>query len=142
MSKTEHSSPASAQLTLLRSELIKTIRLNQNRQNFSTKTKAQTAQKVISPVKQLDTISVVRTLLSIWSSDHVLEAIYGLAEQGLMRYAKKRPYHLVGVALVLGAALVWVRPWRRLPKTLPATIGSIAVVKLYQLLMQVILKKP
>ena len=142
MSKTEHSSPASAQLTLLRSELIKTIRLNQNPQNFSTKTKAQTAQKFISPVKQLDTISVVRTLLSIWSSDHVLEAIYGLAEQGLMRYAKKRPYHLVGVALVLGAALVWVRPWRRLPKTLPATIGSIAVVKLYQLLMQVILKKP
>ena len=144
MSKSDtHPESPTEKLAVLRSELIDLIEINQRGQSKPPSTaKVKPSLSQNAQAMELDAVSVARTLLNGWSHDNARQAIYDLTEQSLKQYARKRPFQLVGISLALGVAIVLVKPWRRLPRSLPATFGSLIAVKLYQSLMSIVLKKP
>ena len=146
MSKFDTSPESSTEkLAALRSELIDLIEVNQRGQSKPPSTPLTIQVKPLSQNRhamELDAVSVARTLLNGWSRGKAGQAIYDLTEHSLKQYARKRPFKLVGISLALGVAIVLVKPWRRLPRSLPATFGSLIAVKLYQSLMSIVLKKP
>lgn len=143
MSKSEiHQESPSEKLASLRLELIDLIDFDKEKQLkplWSEKTIK--SQDRIENVVEFDTVSLARTLLKGWFQNNLGQAMFDLAEQNLKSYSKKSPFLLVGMSLTLGATLVLIKPWKLLPKSLPATLGSIIVVKIYKSLMMIILKK-
>ncbi len=141
--------PASAQLAALRLDLTQEVQNRRQAQPHQSKrTKSPSSAKVKTPdnpssqAVELDAVSVAFTLLNGWTQNNAGQVVYELAEQSLMGFAKKRPFQLIGISFVFGLAIVLSKPWRRLPRGLPATLGSLAAVKLYQSLMSALSKKP
>ena len=53
---------------------------------------------------------------NVWWRHHpahlALDVATGVAKPMLSKYAKEKPVQLLGVAACIGAAMVWVKPWR------------------------------
>ena len=57
------------------------------------------------------TSALARAVQSWWRNQPVSLA-FGVAKPVLERYAERQPFKLLGVAAIVGAAVVLIRPWR------------------------------
>lgn len=62
---------------------------------------------------------IIQTLQQIWAKNswHLLgQSAYQAADIALKPIAQRSPIKLVAGAFVVGASLLWARPWRLMPK--------------------------
>ena len=54
----------------------------------------------------------IKHALGAWWQHHPVSAAFSLARPVLGNYAREKPFQLLGIAAVVGAAAVALRPWR------------------------------
>ena len=75
---------------------------------------SETTSEIADPVgkpKSMALQTLTRTVQAWWRH-HPAKVALEIAEPVLDRYAKNKPYQLLGIAAAAGAAAVLVRPWR------------------------------
>ena len=75
---------------------------------------SETTSEISDPVgkpKSMALQTLTRTVQAWWRH-HPAKVALEIAEPVLDRYAKNKPYQLLGIAAAAGAAAVLVRPWR------------------------------
>ena len=75
---------------------------------------SETTSEISDPVgkpKSMALQTLTRTVQAWWRH-HPAKVALEIAEPVLDRYAKNKPYQLLGIAAAAGAAVVLVRPWR------------------------------
>lgn len=55
---------------------------------------------------------ILKHALGSWWHHHPVSMAVGLARPTLKHYAEEKPFQLLGIAAVAGAAAVLIRPWR------------------------------
>lgn len=68
----------------------------------------------------------------VWWRHHPANLALEIAHPALQQYASKKPYQLIGIATVIGVAVVFIRPWRLVSITglLLATVKSSGVANM------------
>lgn len=80
---------------------------------------------------------IARHTLRVWWHNHPAYSAVLVAQPVLQRYASEKPLQVVGIAAAVGAAAVWLKPWRLVSvgALLAATMKSQDVSRLVVALM-------
>ena len=116
-----HKPSATARLALSR-ERLRTVMLERSapKRKAEAQRAAGAAPSLLDRLKDIPGAGVMIDAVSSWWSNHPLHAVgvlaAGAARASMQPLAQRNPVGLVLLAAVLGAALVWSRPWRWLLK--------------------------
>lgn len=65
-----------------------------------------------APVEEGSAFSAMRYALHAWWRHHPAHAVLDVGRPMFDRYAARRPFQVLGIAMLAGAAAVLFRPWR------------------------------
>lgn len=65
-----------------------------------------------APVKEGSAFSAISFAAQTWWRHHPAHAVLDVGRPVFDRYAARRPFQVLGIAMVVGASAVLLRPWR------------------------------